>query len=472
MEKFDFIIIGGGSAAVAAALKAGELGAKIALVEAGDIGGTCANIGCVPTKNLLWDGEVVHMAKQKNLRSIKGTQSVSLNFAQAVREAGEVVEVLRRQKYEGRLSELRRFLHFQGRAVFTGSHQIEVDGHKLVGKKFLVATGSSTSIPEISGLKKAGFLTHAEIMGLADVPSSLIIVGAGPLGLEFAQMFAHFGTRVRVIQRGPRILPRIEPEIAEAATGFLEEEGIVIHTDEAVLCVDRADGDKIVTVKTVGLEQKYRAQEVMMAVGRVPNTAGLGLEEIGVKVDKRGAIIVNDEFATVVPHIYAAGDVCGEPMLVSVAIMEGRAAAANAVGGERRQIDYDAIPSCTFTHPEVAQVGLTESAAVERGHEVEARTLTFNLVPRAQILRDTRGLIKMVAAKATGRILGCAIVSPHAGDLINEAGIVIRCKMSIDELRDAVHAYPTLSEALVLVADEFAQTHAAPAPAKKQRRAA
>ncbi|MDP1808269.1 MAG: mercury(II) reductase [Actinomycetota bacterium] len=472
MEKFDFIIIGGGSAAVSAALKAGEFGARIALVEAGDVGGTCANISCVPTKNLLRDGEVVHMAKQKNLRSIKGAQSVSLNFAQAVQEAGEVVEVLRQQKYDGRLRGLRRFFQFHGRAVFTGSHQIEVNGVELFGTKFLIATGSSTSIPEISGLKKAGYLTHAEIMGLTDAPSSLIIIGAGPLGLEFAQMFVHFGTRVRVIQRGPRILPRVEPEIAEAAAGFLEEDGIVIHTDEAVLSVDRADGDRIVTVKTIGLEQKYRAQEVMMAVGRVPNTAGLGLEEIGVKVDKRGAIIVNDEFATSLPHIYAAGDVCGEPMLASVAIMEGRVAAGNAMGGERRQIDYDAIPSCTFTHPEVAQVGLTESAAVERGHQVEARTLSFGQVPRAQILRDTRGLIKMVAEKATGRILGCAIVSPHAGDLINEAGIVIKCKMSVDEMRDAVHAYPTLSEALVMVADEFARPQAAPAPAKKKRKAA
>lgn len=321
-------------------------------------------------------------------------------------------------------------------------------------------------------MAEAGYLTHAKITGLTDAPASLIIIGAGSLGLEFAQMFTHFGTRVRVIQRGPRILPRVEPEVAEAAAEFLEEDGIVIHTDEACLSVERVDGDKIVTVKTVGLDQKYRAQEVMMAVGRAPNSAGLGLEAIGVKVDKRGAVIVNDEFATNLPHIYAAGDVSGEPMPASVANMEGRAVAANALGGERLQVDYDAIPSCTFTHPEVAQVGFTESAAGDRGHEVETRTLAFTKVPRAQILRDTRGLIKMVAEKATGRILGCAIVFPHAGDLINEAGIAIKCKMSVSEMRDAIHAYPTLSEALVMVADEFDRPQAAPAPAARKRRVA
>ncbi len=457
METFDVIIIGGGSAGIAAAFAANALGASTALIDRGAVGGSCLNIGCVPTKNLLRAGEVVHLAGQKNLKSIRGGRGVSLSFQQALKDASEVVSSLRQRTYEAELKNMRHFFHVQGRASFSGPHRVEVDGRVFKGDKFIIATGSANKVPKIEGLNATGYLTAEDILRLKAPPGSLLVVGAGPLGLEFAQMFAHFGTRVRVIHRGPRILPRVEPEIAEAARGYMEDDGIVIHTDESLHSVVAEGGAKLVTVKAVGRDQKYRAEQVLIAVGRKPNTADLGLDRVGVALDDNGAVMVDDELATSADYIYAAGDVCGEPMLENVAVHEGRAAAANALGAERRQVDYEAIPACAFTHPEVGQVGLTESQAKERGHEAQTRLVGFSAVPRAQIMRDPRGLIKLVAEETTGRVLGCGAVGAAAGELINLAALAVKQKMTVEDLRDAIFAYPTMSEALVMAAAKFSR---------------
>lgn len=473
MEEFDIVIIGSGPAGVAAAVKAEEMGARFALIDGDDKRAPCAHIGALPIKCFMREGEIAHLARDKNLRSVRGSRCAGPNFAQALREAREVADSLKRRNFDEPLNRLKGCSRFEGRAVFKESHAIDVNGRKIAGKKFLITTGASARIPEIRGLEQAGYITYGGIMQLEEAPASLTIIGAGPQGIEFAQMFSHFGTKVRIIQAGRQILSRIEPELAAAVTGILEEDGIAVCTGERVQFVEKDKDGKRVTVKAAGGEKKYRAAEILMAVGQAPNTAGLGLEEIGVKLGRHGEINISDEFVTELPHIYAAGDVCGEPMLLSVAIMEGKMAVANALGNERKQIDYDAVPSCTFSHPEVGQVGLTEEEARNRGHQVESRTLRLDAVSRMQIMRDRHGIIKMVADRDTGRILGCAVLADRAGDLANEAAIAIKNRMSVNQIAETIFAYPTMSESLTLVAAEFAKPAAvAPIIVIKERKAA
>ena len=472
MKTFDLIIIGAGSAGAAAAVKADSFGANIALIEPGSIGGTPANVGSARSKNLMRLGEIVHLARQKNLKALTGRRELGLDFNEALSEAEIVGKELRRRRCEEPLERLRHLTRFVGAAVFTGPDSIEVDGHILRGKKFIIATGAKDFIPPVEGLEHTGYLTHANIMGLSEPPKSLMVVGGGPVGLELAQMFTHFGTKVRVIQRGPRILPRVEAEIAEAAQGYLEQEELVIHTNEVVAAVRTEADSLIVTVQAVGRSHDYRSDKILMAVGRLANTDGLGLEAAGVSVDKRGSVIVDDELVTSVPHIFAAGDVRGEPMLASVAVKDGETAAVNALASGHIEVDYSSVPSCTFTHPEIAQVGLTEEEAKARGHKVETRSLEFKAVPKAQIMRDSRGLIKMVVELGTRRILGCGIVADHAGELINEVALAVKFKLSVDDIKDTVHVYPTLSEAVPLLAAEFDQPSVEGITIEEEREAA
>lgn len=455
MESYDLIIIGSGSAGVSAAITADSLGARTLLIEKGPIGGTCLNIGCVPTKSLLRLGEVVHLAKQENLKSVKGNQYVSLNFPQALEEARRTVRTLSRVQFREPLSKLVNALNMTGTARFVGPHHIEVDGHMIAGDKFLIATGSKIYEPRIDGLAEVGYLTSSGILELTRPPVSLIVLGGGPLGLEFAQMFRHFGTKVRVIHRGRRILPRAEPEIAEAAQAWLEADGVEITVGASPKVARAADGRKIIVAASNGIEVSYRAEEIMLAAGRCPNTGGLGLDNLGMEIDSAGAIVVDDEMRTSVSNIFAAGDVRGEPMLESVAAKEGEIAALNALSRARLQMDYDSIPNCVFTHPEVAQVGLTEAEAAGRGHRVETRTLDFSKVPKAQMAQDPRGVIKMVVEQGTRRVLGCGLVADHAGELIHEPALAVKYRLTVDDLGDLAHAYPTLSEATGMVARMF-----------------
>jgi mercuric reductase len=467
MDKFDFVIIGSGSAGVMAAVRATAIGARTALVEKGTLGGTCVNIGCVPTKNLLRAGEVVHLAKEK-VHGVTGNQYVSLSFTDALDEARRVSMGLRQDQFEAKLAALQNFTRFTGTARFGSPHALEVDGRVIRGEKFLIATGSSPFIPPIDGLEEAGYLTNENFLGLSGPPPSLIVLGGGPLGLEFAQMFAHFGSRVTVVQRGGRILSGVEPEIADAARRWLEDEGIRIRTGAEAKSVTRNGSLNEMTITSDGREERLAADEILLAVGRRPNSAGLGLGEIGLQLDRRGAIVVDDEMRTSLSHIYAAGDVSGEPMLENAAAKEGAVAAENALAEARMPMTYDSIPSCTFIHPEVAQVGLTEVEAANRGHRVEVRLLHFSEVPKARVLADTRGLIKMVVEKETRRVLGCALAADHAGDLIHEAALAIKYQLTAEDLADLVYVYPTLAEATGMVARMFRRS----APGSVERPAA
>lgn len=456
METFDFVIIGSGSAAMSAASKASELGVKTAVIERGpSVGGTCVNVGCVPSKYLLATGDIYYYASHNGFEGISGGENLKLDFKKAIESKRRLVEGLRNDKYEKVLQTLPSVTKFDGTAKFTGDHEVSFKGKKIWGEKFLIATGSSTFVPPIDGIEDVGYLTNVEALDLDRLPKSMIVLGGGPLGLEFAQMYSHFGTKVCVIQRSPKLLPRMEPEIGNAVYKYLSDEGIEICLSANAKSL-RMDGvEKVLTVGDGDEIKEYRGEQVLAATGRTPNSGGLGLEEIGIELGKRGEVVINEFQQTSVDHIYAAGDVRGEPMLETTAAKEGNIVAQNAFRGTKKKIDYNAVPSCIFTHPQIAMVGMTDAKAKAEGIDCSCRTLYFDVIPKAKIIKDTRGVIKMVAESESGRILGVSVVCPDAGDLIHEATLAVKHNLTIYDIIDTVHVFPTLSESIKLVAQSY-----------------
>jgi mercuric reductase len=283
----------------------------------------------------------------------------------------------------------------------------------------------------------------------------MIVVGGRALGLEFAQMYAHFGTEVTLLQRSSRILPEHEPEISDALMGYLGEEGIEIHTRVGLKSVSEKRGQKILRA-VVGREvMEFRAEQLLFATGRAPNTEALNLEVAGIELDHNGFVKVDNEMRTTASHAWAADDVIGEPMLEAIAAKEGSIAVNNAFSENKRKIDFNVVPKAVFTNPEVASVGLTEAQADGQGIKCVCGTVPMSLVPKAQIIGDTRGVVKLVADTKTKQVLGLHILAPHAADLTHEGVLAVKLKLTIDDLIDTVHVFPTLSEAVKLAAQSF-----------------
>lgn len=417
------------------------------------IGGTCVNVGCVPSKNLLVAGEVYHYGNH-NFDTIR-MGSRSLDFRGTIRKKDSLVRMLRTQKYLEVVKNLPNVTYYNDKASFVSDQEVTVGGKILNAKKFVIATGASSQIPKIDGIEGVGYLTNEEALSLGRRPKSMIVVGGGPLGVEFAQMYNHFGTKVTLLQRRGRILPREEPEISHALRTYLEGEGIEIHTDANLKRVNKKGRYKIAEVQVGEKSKAFRAEEILFAAGRRPHTSELNLDAAGVKADESGFVIVDEEMRTSNPDVYAAGDVCGEPMLETSAAKEGAVAAENALRGVHKKIDYDSVPHAVFTYPQVASVGLTDQRANELGYKCSCRTLYFDSVPKALITNDTRGLIKMVADSETKRILGLHILSPYAADIIHAGVLAVRGKLTIDDIIDTVFNFPTLSESIKLAAQMF-----------------
>jgi mercuric reductase len=451
---FDLVIVGSGSAAFGAALRASEHDAKIAMIERGTIGGTCVNVGCVPSKNLLRAGELRYYDSNREFPGIKPGRT-TLDFRRVIEQKNQIVRGLRKEKYSDVLRTLPSAKLFRGKARFVSKTRVKVDGINVEGRKFVVASGSSPRILPIPGIDKVDYLTNVEALSLRDRPDSMVIVGGRALGLEFAQMYAHMGTKVTLLQRSERIIPEEEPVISDALRQYLEEEGIKIKTGVQVKQVDEKNEEKVVVARANGREFEVRGDELLMATGREPNTKDLGLELIGVRLRQDGAVKVNREMHTTAHHVWAAGDVIGEPMLETIAAKEGATAAENALRGTHRKIDFLPVPRAVFTSPQVASVGLTEKGAEEGGYECACRTVEMSKVPKAITIRETRGLIKMVTEARTGRVLGVHILGENAADIIHEGVLAVKYRLTIDDLIDTVHVFPTLAESIKLVAISF-----------------
>ncbi len=457
--KYGLVIIGQGSAAFAAAIKANEMGIKTTMVGGNAtpgtaIGGTCVNVGCMPSKNLITVANVFYNATNNSFEGIKYGNG-KLNFRKVIEQKDALVKKFRKEKYADVIESLENVTYIDGRGKFVSRNEIEVNGKRIAGDKFVIAVGARTNIIPVKGLETIDYLTNEEALSLKKLPDSLCVVGGRALGLEFAQLYAHFGTKVTVLQRSERILPEHEPEISEALKQYLEEEGIEIYTGMNINYVGRSGNQKIVNFTSGGETHEIKVDHILFATGRKPNTDGMNLEKAGVELDGHGFVKVNEEMQTSALHVWAAGDVVGEPMLETIAAKEGAVAVENAFGKIKRRINFKEVPSAVFTYPEVASVGLTDEQATGNGIKCTCRIFPMSYVPKAHVIGDTRGLVKLVVDRETKRIVGVHILAPHAADIIHEGTLAVKFGLTIDDIIDTVHVFPTLSEAIKLAAQSF-----------------
>ncbi|MBI4408415.1 MAG: mercury(II) reductase [Gemmatimonadetes bacterium] len=452
---FDLLIVGGGSAGFAAAIKGADMGARVAMAEAGTLGGTCVNVGCVPSKTLIRAAEVQHRRSHHPFDGIPAGDGRP-DWARVRGEKDQLVGELRQAKYRDVLRSYEAITLFEQRATLTSGRSVRLaDGRTLTAGRILIATGASPWAPPIPGLAESGYLENASAMALDRLPDSLIVIGASAVGLELAQMFARLGVRVTVLEALPRVVPAEDPAIGEALGDLLRAEGLDVRTGVAIESVSRADDGYSARFQEEGEARAVRADQLLVAAGRRANTRGFGLEDSGVTLGKNGEIVVNEFLQTANPGIYAAGDVIGDPMFVYVAAYGGALAAENALGGNVRHYDLAALPKVTFTDPAVASVGLTEDQARAAGIEPLVSKLPLEHVPRALAARDTRGFVKLVADAATRKIVGAHILAAEAGEMITEPALAIKHGLTIEDLTGTFHPYLTLSEGIKLAAQTF-----------------
>lgn len=453
--RYDLVVVGAGSAGFSAAITAAEQGAQVALVGHGMIGGTCVNIGCVPSKMLIRAAEAIHHANAAPARfyGIESRAHVT-DWAAQVSQKDDLVSSLRQAKYADLLPEYNNITYHEGRARLLPTG-VEAGGRLLDSDRVIIATGARPSLPDISGIETVSPLDSTEALALTKLPRSLIVVGGGYIGAELAQTFARAGVAVTLVFRS-RLLPEAEPEIGQALAGYLADEGITIVGGLSYDSVRRTEDDHVV-LKIVrnGRVETLTADRILVATGRTPNTESLGLAEIGVAQARSGAIVVDDRMRTSKEGVYAAGDVTGKDQFVYMAAYGAKLAAWNALNGNSLRYDNAAMPAVVFTDPQVASVGLTEAQARAKGHNVRTSVLTLDNVPRALAARDTRGLIKLVADGATRKLLGAHVLAPEGADSIQTAALAIRCGLTIDDLLDTIFPYLTTVEGLKLAAQTF-----------------
>ena len=428
-------------------------GAQVVLIGHGTIGGTCVNVGCVPSKALIRAAEAVHHANAAaRFAGVSGRARV--NDWNALRaQKDELVAALRQAKYIDLLPAYNNVAYLEGKARL-GNGGIMVDGTHIDAGKIIVATGSHEFVPPISGIEDVPYLTSTSAFEMESLPESMILIGGGYIGCELAQMFARVGVRVTIIFRS-RLLPEGEPEISEALAGYFEEEGIAVRRVGGYDGIRTSDRGIALSVTVDGSAETLEAQRVLLSAGRKANTEGLGLEEVGVALSSNGGIKVDHRMRTTKAGVYAAGDVTGRDQFVYMAAYGAKIAASNAINGDRRSYDNLAMPAVVFTDPQVASVGLTEAAATARGIEVRTSTLPLDNVPRALAARDTRGLIKLVAERATRKLIGAHILAPEGADSIQTAALAIKQGLTYTELGEMIFPYLTTVEGLKLAAQTF-----------------
>lgn len=467
---FDVLVIGTGGAGVAAAIQAVGMGAKVGIAESATFGGTCVNVGCIPSKNLIEAAAHYHAAR-KGFPGIAPCEP-QLEWKAVVQQKNTLVADLRQAKYVDVLASYPGVAVLKGRAELIAANnnganspvRVQVGAAEHTARKVVVAVGTSPSLPPIPGLAEVSPLDSTTAMELDELPKSLIVLGGSAVGLELGQTFARFGVKVTVVELMPRLLQNEDEDVSEVLQRHLEAEGIEIYTGMTPTRVDRDGNEIVVHVRHGSLEGQLRAERVLVATGRRPNTSDIGLERVGVHLTGRGFVEVDATMRTSNSNVYAAGDVTGGPGYVYVAAAGGRVAAENAMKSlsptgvaseDPREFDLSVVPNVTFTSPQVGSVGLTEARAREQGINIQVARLEMEQVPRALVSHDTRGFVKIVSEAASGRILGVHAVAPNAGEFMGEAALAVRFGLTTRDLSGTLHPYLTWIESVKLAAQGF-----------------
>ena len=447
-------IIGSGGAAMAAALKAVEQGAQVTLIERGIIGGSCVNVGCVPSKIMIRAAHIAHLRRESPFDGGIAMTEPSIQRNKLLVQQQARVDELRHAKYEGILEGNPAITVLRGEAHFKDGHSLTVrlnDGgeREVMFNRCLIATGATPVLPPIPGLKEIPYWTSTEALGSNTIPERLAVIGSSVVAVELAQAFARLGSQVTILARSTLFF-REDPAIGETITAAFRAEGITVLEHTQASQVAYVNDEFVLTTE----HSIVSADKLLIATGRAANTRGLALEAAGVTVNGQGAIVIDKAMRTSSPHIYAAGDCTDQPQFVYVAAAAGTRAAVNMTGGEA-VLDLTAMPTVIFTDPQVATVGYSEAEAHLKGIETDSRTLTLDNVPRALANFDTRGFIKLVADAGSGRLIGVQAVASEAGELIQTAALAIQAHMTVQELADQLFPYLTMVEGLKLAAQTF-----------------
>ena len=463
-DAFDLLILGSGSTAFAAAIRAADLGARVAMVERRTLGGTCVNRGCLPSKNLIEAARIVHEAAHPRYAGL-APADVGVDFGALVGQKDEVVRDYRAKKYASVAGGLTDLELLEGDAAFTDPHTVQVGDRVVTGDRILVATGSRPTIPPIPGLADVPYLTSDlldadEVGRLTELPASLIVLGGGYIAVELAQMFSRLGSRVTIVARSG-LLSGYEPDLGQTLADAFTAEGIELLTEARA---DHVRGDPRgveLAVEQAGAGRVVRAARLLVATGRTPNTDTLGLDRAGIKIDGDGFVPVDAQLRTSQPHVWAAGDVIGRQhrsqMATPVGARQGRIVADNAFADAARAFDGSVIPRAIFTDPPIAVVGETEAEVRARHYPAVAATTPLLYVPRAGAVHKTTGFVKFIASTIDERVLGVHIIGEAAPEIIHEAAMAMKFKATLADFVDLIHVYPTMSEALKIGAQAFSR---------------
>ncbi len=453
-DTFDLAVIGAGSAGFSAAITAAEGGARVALIGYGTIGGTCVNVGCVPSKAMIRAVEPLHAARTADRFDGITSSAKVTDWGAMVAQKRGLVDDLRAAKYTGVLLNYDDIHYIEGQARFREDGALQVDGRVIRAPKIVIATGSSPHVPDIPGLVEIVWLDSTSALELDALPESLMVMGGGYIGVEIAQIFARAGVRVTIVTRRG-LLPEAEPEISKALTDAFAAEGITVLDGLAYDRFESAGGKVCLHATRNGERVLVEAERLMLATGRVPNTGSLDLGAVGIDTNARGGIVVSRQMRTSREGVYAVGDVTGTDQFVYMAAYGAKLAAQNAMNGDAVRYDNSVMPTVVFCDPQVGSVGLTEAQAKVAGYEAVTSVLGLEHVPRALAARDTRGLIKLVADKATKKLLGAHILAPEGADSIQTAAMALKAGMTYEELGATIFPYLTTVEGLKLAALTF-----------------
>jgi mercuric reductase len=460
--EYDLVILGGGAAAFAAITEASSRGLSTAMVNSGlPLGGTCVNVGCVPSKHLLAMVETASEPVHNPFDAVEySDDEPSVDWTAALDEKDRLVEQLRQENYVNVADHFDTDI-YEGYGQFVDDTTIEIidgedEGARIDGEKALIATGSSPWAAPIDGLDNIDYETSETILERRELPESIVIIGGGYIALEWGQILHRVGVNTTILQRSDRVLSGMEGQLGREIQRCFRDEGIEVITGNDFERVRSAtiDGgvtsveERVVINTTVnGEERQFSADELFVATGVQPNSENIGLSTVGVETDERGTVVVDEYFQTTNPEVYASGDVIGEPELETVAAKEGNHAVKNAFGNEGKSIDYNAVPAVVFTSPEIAAVGTTELEYMDKHGTCSCRTVQMEDVPKAKAVQDTRGLLQVVKHHETDEIVGVHMVGPRVADMISEATLAVKFGLTIDDIIDTIHPFPTFSEA-------------------------